>query len=77
MSWPVHAGWFPDFTKVRVVIDIRVRLDLVIMADRGGQTFTPPDAFRDKVVPHVNGWFHHGDTNNPSYWERYDLPAAL
>jgi hypothetical protein len=77
MSWPVHAEWFPDFTKLRVVIDIRVHIDLVILADRGGQTFRPPPAFSDKVVSHVNGWFNHGDTNNPSYWERYDLPAAL
>jgi hypothetical protein len=60
-----------------MAIDIRVHMDLVILADRGGQTFMPPRAFRDKVVSHVNGWFNHGDTNNPTYWERYDLPAAL
>lgn len=77
MSWPVHGEWFPDFTKVRIVIDIRVRFDLVILADRGGQTFTPPAAFAAKVVSHVHGWFKHGDTNDPAYWERYDLPAAI
>ena len=42
LSWPVHEEWFPDFARVRRIIDIRVRLDLVILADRGGQTFTPP-----------------------------------
>ncbi len=77
MSWPVHEEWFPDFTMVRKVIDIRVRLDLVILADRGGQSFTPPAAFRATVVSHVNGWFNHSDTNDPGYWDRYQLPAAI
>jgi hypothetical protein len=77
MSWPVHGEWFPDFSKVRIVVDIRVRFDLVILADRGGQRFRPPAAFRGKVVSHVNGWFNHGDTNDPAYWERYGLPEAI
>jgi hypothetical protein len=77
LSWPVHGEWFPDFTRVRRIIDIRVRLDLVVLADRGGQTFTPPAAFRAKVEPHVNGWFDHGATNDPAYWEKYQLSSAL
>lgn len=77
MSWPVHGEWFPDFTRLRRIVDIRVHFDLVILADRGGQTFTPPAAFRGKVVSHVNGWFDHSDTNEPAYWERYDLPEAI
>jgi hypothetical protein len=77
MSWPVHGEWFPDFTKIRIVIDIRVHFDLVILADRGGQTFVPPPAFGAKVMSHVNGWFNHGDTNNPGYWDKYGLPAAI
>lgn len=77
MSWPVHDEWFPDFTKVRKVIDIRVHMDLVVLADRGGQTYRPPAAFRAKVVSHVNGWFKHSDSNTPGYWDRYGLPAVL
>jgi hypothetical protein len=77
MSWPVHGEWFPDFTKLRIVVDIRVNLDLVILADRGGQTYVPPAAFRSKVVSHINGWFNHSDTNTPAYWEKYGLPAAI
>jgi len=77
MSWPVHEQWFPDFTKVRTVIDIRVHVDLVILADRGGQRFTAPAASRATVVSHVHGWFNHGDTNDPGYWDRYGLPAAI
>ena len=77
LSWPVHTQWFPDFTQVQRIIDIRVRLDLVIIADRGGQTFTPPAAYRAKVTSHLNGWFDHGATNDPAYWQQHDLPAAL
>ena len=44
LSWPVHEQWFPDFDRVGAVIDVRVRLDLIILADRGGQSFTPPPA---------------------------------
>ena len=77
LSWPVHTEWFPDFTRVQRVIDIRVHLDLVIIADRGGQTFTPPAAYRSKVTSRVNGWFQHEATHDPAYWERYDLADAL
>lgn len=77
MSWPVHGEWFPDFTRLRIIVDIRVHFDLVILADRGGQTFVPPAQFSGKVVSHVNGWFNHGDTNDPAYWDRYGLPAAI
>jgi hypothetical protein len=77
LSWPVHVEWFPDFTAVRHIIDIRVRLDLVIIADRGGQTFRPPPAHRAKVTSHVHGWFEHGDTHQPGYWDRYGLPGVL
>lgn len=77
MSLPVHGEWFPDFTKIRIIIDIRVNFDLVILADRGGQTFVPPAQFGSKVISHVNGWFNHSDTNDPGYWDKYGLPAAI
>jgi len=77
LSWPVHGEWFPDFTQVQRIIDVRVRMDLVIIADRGGQTFTPPPEHAGKVESHVNGWFDHGDTHDPAYWERHGLPAVL
>ncbi len=77
MSWPVHTRWFPDFDRVGRIIDVRVRLDLIILADRGGQTFTPPPQFAGKVTSHVNGWFDHGETHQPDYWDRNGLPATL
>lgn len=77
LSWPVHSEWFPDFTRVQRIIDVRVRLDLVILADRGGQTFNPPPEHAQKVTSHVNGWFDHGETHDPTYWERHGLAAVL
>lgn len=77
MGWPVHDAWFPDFAHVRRVIDVRVRWDLVIIADRGGQKLKVPSAHRSKVTSFVNGWFDHSDTHDPGYWDRYDLPGRL
>lgn len=77
LSWPVHTQWLPDFTRVQRIIDIRVHLDLVIIADRGGQTLTPPEADRGKVTSHVNGWFDHGATHDPAYWQQHGLADML
>jgi pyruvate/2-oxoglutarate/acetoin dehydrogenase E1 component len=62
---------------VRKVIDIRVKMDLVILADRGGQTFEVPPAVRSQVASHVNGWFRHSDTNEPGYWDKHGLAAVV
>jgi hypothetical protein len=77
LSWPVHEQWFPDFNRVSKLIDIRVRLDLIILADRGRQSFTPPAAGAGKVSSHINGWFDHSLTYQPSYWDEYGLPGVL
>ena len=39
MGWPVHQRWFPAFSNVQRIIDVRVNFDLVILLDRGGQRF--------------------------------------
>lgn len=77
LAWPVHGEWFPEFANVGRIVDVRVRADLVILADRGGQTFTPPPAHAAKVTSHVNGWFDHGDPHDPGYWEEHRLPGVL
>jgi hypothetical protein len=69
--------WYPDFPKVRRILDVRVHVDLVIIADRGGQRFRPPPRYQGKVTELVNGWFDHGATHDPGYWERHDLPDQL
>lgn len=69
MGWPVHGEWFPDFARVNRIIDVRVRLDLVILADRGGQRFRTDFPIEE----HRHGWFDHSSTHEPAYWDRHDL----
>jgi hypothetical protein len=77
LSWPVHDQWFPEFGNVARIIDIRVNLDLVIIADLGGQTFTPPPPNAGRVTSHVNGWFDHSSTHDPGYWTAHQLAGTL
>jgi hypothetical protein len=74
LSCPVHfPKYMPDFPRVRKAVSIRVHLDLVILADRGGQYFHD-----DRISEHVLGvWFDHFATHNPAVWQRYNLPAML
>jgi hypothetical protein len=69
LAWPVHSRWMPDFSKVSRIIDIRVRFDLVITLDRGGQRFPA----HPKVEEHRNGWFDHPAPHQPQYWDEHDL----
>jgi hypothetical protein len=70
MGWPVHGEWFPDFTRVQRIIDVRVKFDLVIALDRGGQRFRTGSF---DVEEHRNGWFNHSSTREPEYWDDHDL----
>jgi hypothetical protein len=70
MGWPVHKRWYPDFDKVKRIIDIRVRLDLVILLDRGRQRFRTK---RFRIEKHRNGWFDHSSTHEPWYWDKHGL----
>ena len=53
LSWPVHEQWFPDFNRVGRVIDVRVRLDLIILADRRRPELHP--ATRARRQGHLAG----------------------
>ncbi len=70
MGWPVHERWFPDFAKVGRIIDVRVRLDLVIMLDLGRQRFRTR---KFDIEEHRNGWFDHSSTREPAYWDKHGL----
>lgn len=74
LAWPVHAEWFPDPARVGRVIDIRVRLDLVIMLDRGGQRIRGAPF---PVEEHRQGWFDHASVHEPAYWDEHGLWAVL
>jgi hypothetical protein len=76
LSCPVHVPKYqPDFSSVGKVVSIRVRLDLVILADRGGQKFRH-SRIRENVLPI---WFDHTATHNPNVWKNgtYRIPAML
>jgi hypothetical protein len=74
LSCPVHVNkYLPDFTKVQKVVSVRVKLDLVILADRGGQKFTHPD-IKENVLP---VWFDHGATHDPSVWTKHGVAAKI
>lgn len=70
LSWPVHREWYPKFRRVRKIVDVRVHMDLVIMADRGRQRFKSRSS---RVKTHRNGWFNHSATHEPDYWDEHDL----
>lgn len=68
--WPQYT---PAFNLVGTVVSVRVHLDLVILADRGGQRFHD-NRIRENVLPI---WFDHFATHDPGNWRQYDVPAML
>lgn len=75
LSCPAHPHkYFPDFARVRKrVVSVRVRMDLVIMADRGGQRFR--DArIAENVLP---VWFDHSATRYPNVWQRFGVQRMV
>ena len=74
LSCPVHwPKYTPDFNRVSRVVSVRVHLDLVILADGGGQRFYD-DRIHENVLP---AWFDHFATHDPAIWERYDVKSML
>ena len=74
LSCPVHwPKYAPNFTQVSKVVSVRVRMDLVILADRGGQRFQ--DNHIDEHVLPI--WFDHFATHDPHTWDRYRVRSML
>ena len=73
LSCPVHEESMPDFTRVPQVISVRVKWDLVILADGGGQLFDDP-RIREIVLPI---WFNHSATHYPSVWAKYNVASQI
>ena len=74
MAWPVRKRIFPDFTRVKRIVDVRVRMDLVILLDGGGQRFRTSEF---PVERHRNGWFDHSSTHESAYWDDHGLWDVL
>lgn len=77
LAWPVHHAWLPDLDRVDRVIDHRVHMDLVVLADRGGQRLPPDVRDSPKVREHVVGWFRHSLPRTGAHWRRHGLDQSL
>ena len=74
LSCPVHPHkYFPEFANTTRVISIRVKLDLVILADRGGQKFKHPK-IEENVLPI---WFIHSASHDPQVWQDHNVRAKI
>lgn len=60
LSCPVYRRYSPDFRCAKEVVSVRARLDLVILADGGGQRFRD-SRIREYVLP---VWF----CTTSAYW---------
>lgn len=66
LSCPVHVDkYFPNFANVQTPLyAVRVHMDLVVIADGGGQRFRHPD-IKEITLPI---WFDHGASHEPQVW---------
>ena len=71
LSCPVHARYMPNFSRItdKPVVSIRVHMDLVILADRGGQRFRDPQ-IQEVLLPY---WFNHFIPHDPQVWNEQKL----
>jgi len=76
LSVPVHPRYYvPDFSRFQSLIAIRVHLDLVVLADGGGQSFPESNiSIEEKVLPI---WYNHSASHSPDTWKLYNLMAGL
>jgi hypothetical protein len=74
LSCPVHSLYEPDFSNVSDVVSIRVRWDLVILADRGDQKFRD-SRIREHILPFWYG--AHDSCRRSSTWRSQDLAKHL
>jgi hypothetical protein len=74
LSCPVHIHKYaPNPANIARTVSVRVRLDLVILADRGGQRFNHPD-IEEHVLP---VWFNHSATHERKVWKKHKVKAML
>lgn len=75
MACPVHKGKYdPDFNRITKVVAVCTHMDLVILADGGGQRFNDPE-IHEIVLPI---WFTgHSATHDPKVWDKHGLPGKI
>ena len=74
LSCPVHLSkYFPDFANCTSVHSVRVKMDLVILADGGGQKFFG-NGIKENVLPI---WFNHSATYDPAVWNAHGVRGLV
>lgn len=75
LACPVHVDkYFPNFANLTApVFSVRVRMDLVILADGGGQRFRHPQ-IKEIVLPI---WFDHGAARDPQCWQDHNVAQKI
>jgi pimeloyl-ACP methyl ester carboxylesterase len=73
LSCPVRSEYVPDFGQVGRLVSVRVKWDLVILADEGRQRFDDP-RITEIVLPI---WFNHSATHHPDVWTANDIAAKI
>jgi hypothetical protein len=73
LSCPVHPEYAPNFANVSRTVSVRVKWDLVILADGGGQRFEDP-RIEEHVLPI---WFNHSATHSPVVWATHHVDHMI
>lgn len=73
LSCPVWDDYVPNFGQVGKLVSVRVKWDLVILADGGGQKFEDP-GITEIVLP---VWFNHSATHYPDVWTANNIAARI
>ncbi len=75
LSCPVHVDkYFPNFANVQTpLFAVRVHMDLVVIADGGGQRFNHPN-IKQITLPI---WFDHGASHEPQVWQDNNLAQRM
>jgi hypothetical protein len=71
LSCPAHvASYLPDFSRVRSVVSYHIKLDWVVLVDRGSTYFDHPN-ITNHTLP--RWFFRHTDTRSPITWRKFGI----
>jgi hypothetical protein len=70
LSCPVRRKYKVRPRSVITVRSLRVKFDLVILADRARQSFPPTSGIDEQYLPL---WFNHSATTQPENWQRFGI----
>jgi hypothetical protein len=72
LSTPAHPHRYEP-VNYESLFSLRVRLDLVVLADGGGNKFPDWDNLREEYF----GWFNHSATHDETRWEKKGVKGIL